>query len=296
MAGYIHLGFTKKLGETIQPRWNVSLDLANKSTTEILNAMDQPTRWTINKVRKIPFIVKELELEEIDKFKKIMTHTSQRRTFFDRSLTYYENMYKELKKSEMIKILIAELNVDKYLTFLDDDLKGQVIAKEEIVEKLNKIPQSKKYRNQQKVIDGALALLTTKKNEAYDLKRRHGNNIPMAGAIFILYGDEISYLFSGAYGEFMYFNAQYRIQWEIIKYGIEHKYTKYNFMGINGNFSKEDELYGLYKFKKGFGGYVEELIGEFDLPVNKTYYWLYKFLYKLYKLWFKLIKKQSINQ
>ena len=43
---------------------------------------------------------------------------------------------------------------------------------------------------------------------------------------------------------------------------------KYNFYGISS--TKEND--GVYKFKKGFNGYVVELIGEFALPITYHFY------------------------
>lgn len=50
----------------------------------------------------------------------------------------------------------------------------------------------------------------------------------------------------------------------MIKYGIEHHIKRYNFYGISGIFSPEDEEYGVYLFKKGFDADVIELIGNFE--------------------------------
>ncbi|HHX93677.1 MAG TPA: aminoacyltransferase, partial [Tenericutes bacterium] len=44
-----------------------------------------------------------------------------------------------------------------------------------------------------------------------------------------------------------------------------------------------NEYYGIYEFKKGFGGNVMELIGEFDLVINRFYYYLYKVVIFVYK-------------
>jgi lipid II:glycine glycyltransferase (peptidoglycan interpeptide bridge formation enzyme) len=89
----------------------------------------------------------------------------------------------------------------------------------------------------------------------------------------------------------MKFNAQYRLQWEMIKYGLENNFKNYNFYGITGDFSNENEQYGIYAFKKGFNANVVELIGEFDLVINNWYYSLYKFLFWGYKLLKKIIKR-----
>ena len=57
----------------------------------------------------------------------------------------------------------------------------------------------------------------------------------------------------------------YLIQWEMIKWAIETGCTVYDFQGVSGNTEDEnDHLYGLYRFKRGFNGSLDELAGEFD--------------------------------
>ena len=115
--------------------------------------------------------------------------------------------------------------------------------------------------------------------------------IILSAAMFLLYGDEVIYFSSGNYKEYMHFYAQYRIQYEMIKYGTEHNFKLYNFYGISGNFDEKDSRYGVYKFKKGFNGYVVELIGEYKLPINKPYYFLYNLINSIKYLIKKLIRK-----
>ncbi|MBQ8992440.1 peptidoglycan bridge formation glycyltransferase FemA/FemB family protein [Candidatus Saccharibacteria bacterium] len=99
--------------------------------------------------------------------------------------------------------------------------------------------------------------------------------------MFLLSGKrEIIYLIAGNAEEYLDQNAQYLIQWEIINYAYKNGYKRYNFYGISGNFDKTDPAYGMYRFKKGFGGYVIELIGGFEMPVTKLYY-LHKLKEKL---------------
>ena len=60
------------------------------------------------------------------------------------------------------------------------------------------------------------------------------------------------------------------------------KYRRYNFYGIPANINKHPKDYGIYDFKKGFTGYVEELIGEYELPIN-PFYSLFKFISRIKK-------------
>ena len=112
------------------------------------------------------------------------------------------------------------------------------------------------------------------------------DNTPLSAAMFMLYGDEVIYLFSGSDEKYMKeYNAQYLIQWHMIKYAVEHKYKTYNFYGIQGLPDKSSKDYGIYDFKKGFTsdetGRVIELIGSFELPTNIPFYHLHQLLSKL---------------
>ena len=112
------------------------------------------------------------------------------------------------------------------------------------------------------------------------------DKIPMSAAMFMTYGDEVIYLFSGSDEKYMKdYNAQYLIQWHMIKYAIEHGFKRYNFYGIQGLPDKTSKDYGIYDFKKGFTseqtGRVVELIGAHELPVNKPFYYLHNLLKKL---------------
>ena len=109
---------------------------------------------------------------------------------------------------------------------------------------------------------------------------------PLSAAMFMTYGDEVIYLFSGSDEQYMKeYNAQYLIQWYMIKYAVEHGFKRYNFYGIQGLPDKSSKDYGIYDFKKGFTsdetGCVTELIGAHELPVNMIFYQLHKLLSKL---------------
>ena len=107
------------------------------------------------------------------------------------------------------------------------------------------------------------------------------DSLPLSAAMFVLYGDEIVYLFSGSDEKYMKdYNAQYELQWYMIKYAAEHKFKRYNFYGIHG---LPDDAHpdGVYEFKKGFGGQVIEMIGTYELPIDQKFYQAQKFLKKI---------------
>jgi lipid II:glycine glycyltransferase (peptidoglycan interpeptide bridge formation enzyme) len=89
-------------------------------------------------------------------------------------------------------------------------------------------------------------------------------------------------LVGGSYDKYMEFQSAYTVHFEGMKMALNNGYKRYNFYGITGNFDEANPLFGLYSFKRDFGGKVVELIGEFDLVISKTWYNIYKFSFKIY--------------
>ena len=107
------------------------------------------------------------------------------------------------------------------------------------------------------------------------------DNLPLSAAMFMLYGSEVVYLFSGSDEKYMKdYNAQYELQWYMIQHAAKKHYKRYNFYGIHG-LPKEGQNDGVYEFKKGFGGQVLEYIGTWELPIDHKFFALKSFLKKL---------------
>lgn len=111
-----------------------------------------------------------------------------------------------------------------------------------------------------------------------------GKTTPLSAAMFMTYGDEVIYLFSGSDEQYMRdYNAQYAIQWHMIKYAAEHGFKRYNFYGIQGLPDENAKDYGIYEFKKGFTsdetGRVVEFLGTYEKSLSALYP-LYKLLSK----------------
>lgn len=279
--GYKHYGFNLSMGKELQPRWIYVLDLKGKDEDVVFNNFSSDTKRYINRAIKNHLEIEEVDENNLDEFYKIMAHTSKRRGFINRPMSYYRDMLKYL--SPNIKILNCFLNVDEALNDTKEEIEH--ISKEEAeLKKIMEETNSKKSKTNYKNAINSLEQLTKKYEELTRLKDEKGSKIVMASSMFLTFGNEVVYLFSGSYDEYMKYNAQYLIQWEIIKYAVNNKYDRYNFYGIDGNLDKENnDTYGIYEFKKGFDGRVVEFIGEFDLVVSKFYYNLYNIAFKMYR-------------
>ena len=270
-------GFKKVKTENMeQVGWMFSLNLDGKTEEQILKEMKPNTRNTIRKAEKFGITVNEISYDELDRFQNIMVETGERKGFGVRKLSYFQEMYKLFHDKNEVKYFITELDLNAYIKRLEEE-------KQEKEEKLNNLSDAKYNDGQKKNLTNEIASIDKRIIDSNKIKEESGKDvITLSGSMFMLIKPEVIYLSSGNYEEYMKFNSQYLIQWELIKYGIENGFKKHNFYGIPANINEHPKDYGIYEFKRGFNGVVEELIGEFALPIT-WHYNLFELIHKIKK-------------
>ena len=272
-----HLGFKKvSIPNMEQVGWMFSLPLEGKSEEDILKEMKSGTRNKIRKTEKFGITVNELGYDELDRFQNIMVETGERKNFAVRDVSYFKKMYELFHDKGEVKYYVTELDLVKYEEKLKSDRKKSV-------EKLESLSAAKYNEGQKKNLENEIASFDKRIKEAEDIRNEKKTDvITLSGSMFMIIQPEIIYLSSGNYEEFLKFDSQYLIQWKMIQYGIKHGFKKHNFYGIPANINTHPKDYGIYEFKRGFNGIVEELIGEFELPITWHYY-LMKFIHRIKK-------------
>ena len=268
------LGF-KKTEQEEQVSSMYVLNLKDKSENDILKEMKSNTRNCIRKTIKNGIEVVELQKEELQEFYDVMIETGKRKGFDVRNISYYENMYDIFSKNGEIKYLVTRLNLDKYVELLENEIKENETKKQ-------KLSASSCNDGKRKEFETTIESLKKRINIAKEQKKEANKSvITLAGSMFVMTRPEIVYLSSGNYEKYMMYNSQYLIQWEMIKYAIANGYERYNFYGTPIT-SKKDKAYGIYEFKAGFNGFMEQLIGEYVVATSPIYY-LINLIHKIKK-------------
>ena len=102
------------------------------------------------------------------------------------------------------------------------------------------------------------------------------NDTPIAGTLAIHYGDKVWYLYGASSNEHRNLMPNYLLQWRMIQWAVETNCRIYDFRGVSGDVSEDNPLYGLFRFKQGFGGDFTEFVGEMDLVLSPVIYWAVK--------------------
>lgn len=117
------------------------------------------------------------------------------------------------------------------------------------------------------------------------------NGQPLSGAICFLLGQQCWYVYGASSNEHRNVMPNHAMQWAMIQWARERGCTVYDFRGVhdvpknpdnpNADVSTitQEQLMeskdGLVRFKAGFGASLTEYVGEWDLPLNKSWYWLW---------------------
>ena len=95
----------------------------------------------------------------------------------------------------------------------------------------------------------------------------------IAGTLAIWYGDKVWYLYGASSNEHRNLMPNYMLQWDMIQWAVDQGCRLYDFRGVPGQVGEDHPLYGLYKFKLGFGGDYVEFVGEMDLVRKPLINW-----------------------
>ena len=110
-------------------------------------------------------------------------------------------------------------------------------------------------------------------------------NEPIAALLAFCQGERAYYLYGASSNKHRRLMAPYLLQWEAMRWAKTRGCTSYDLWGIpdappdrlEAEFTRRaDGLWGVYRFKRGFGGTYVQSIGGFDFVYQRLMYRLYQ--------------------
>jgi len=107
---------------------------------------------------------------------------------------------------------------------------------------------------------------------------------PLAALFVARNGNRAYYLYGASTEEERNRMPTYLLQWEAMKWAKGYGCEEYDLWGVpdedektlEGNFEKrQDSLWGVYRFKRGFGGELKRAVQAMDKVYNPLLYWVY---------------------
>ena len=250
-AGAIHQGFTTYIEESIQPRYQ-----ANVYACEDFEAsLPRHTRRLIVRAGK----------EQIQAFSDVVALTEKRKHVSLRNQEYFQQLMDIY--GDDCYLFLAEVDIPQTL----NRLYAEKQQNDEELASLGDGAPKKKRR-----LDDIHRALERDISEFEQFVQEYPQKTVIAGVLSIRMGDTLEMLYAGMNDRFKKFMPQYYLYTEIMKHAFARGCRYANMGGVEGDLSD-----GLTKFKANFAPYINEFIGEFDLPVNKV---LYRFAHSAYQV------------
>jgi len=116
---------------------------------------------------------------------------------------------------------------------------------------------------------------------------------PLAGIMVFARGERAWYFYGASNNLERNRMPTYLLQWEAIRWAASRGCTEYDLWGIPDEepdilekdfMSRSDGLWGVYRFKRGFGGEIKRTAGVYQKVINKPFYTAYSMLMKIRKI------------
>lgn len=110
---------------------------------------------------------------------------------------------------------------------------------------------------------------------------------PLAGLIVFRFGPTAWYFYGASRDCHRELMPNHLLQWEAMRWAKAQGCTVYDWWGAPDVLDESDPMWGVYRFKEGFGGRFVEGIGAWDFPTSKILYRLYTTLMPRYLDWLR---------
>lgn len=224
------------------------INLKGKNNEELYNNISNEIRNNIDRNEKMGISIRKLDKDNIERFIDILKNSSNRIDFFANNTKEYKNLISILSTYNIVDIIVAELDIDKYLEVTLQSLKNALNNKE----------LKKKIEVQLESIK--------------DLQYKYGHKVSLGTLLSVYYNEKYLTLCIASMDKFKNYDPNSTLIYESIKIAKKRGATQYILYGLENDLENTTNLVNYYK---NFNGKVIEFIGEFDYVINNFYYQKY---------------------
>ena len=261
--GFRHQGLDM---DFVNVNWMFIKDLTGvQDAEELIMSTSYRTRKAIRKAEKNGVFLEQATLETLGDFYGALSTAGDERGFVYRERAYYEHLLRTTS-DEFTKLMMAKIDIPAYRKSITERLEAEAATAAGLRREVEETG-SKKKANRLKVVQD---LVDSYERSLKDIERFPDSvGVATVAAIhFVCYGDEVVCVIGGTVQDYIYFNGATSLYWGMMLHALEKGYPRYNFYGTFGISGQDEEGHGGYAFKKGFGGEVVQLVGDFVLPVR----------------------------
>lgn len=267
--GFKHKGFKDGLSKDyIQPRMTMITPI-DKSDEELIKSFQTNNRTKVRASMKRGTTVEIAGREQLRIFADLMKETGERDGFLTRDVSYFETIYDALHPDGDAELFLVKLDPKHVLDVLGSEAEQ---LKTEETALLGKNQDNKKVRNKLKDVQLQLSKKQEAISEMETLAEKHPEGLYLSGALLMFCGKKAYYLYGASSNQYRKFMPNHHMQIAMMKYARDKGATTYDFGGTDNAPDKDSDHYGLWEFKRLWGTYLSEKIGEFDYVLNPILY------------------------
>ena len=195
--------------------------------------------------------VYEATKEELHQFAEVMHSTENRKHIHLRDEEYFRKLMNAYGKHA--HLFLARIDAPAYL-------KGLQMQAADIQEQLADPQLGRKATRK---LNQQLDQLTKEMTSVMPLAEKYPQECVAAGGLMVGFGTTMEMLYAGMNEDFHTFRPQYLIYCTQFAFAFQHGYQYVSMGGVEGTLDD-----GLSIYKANFNPIVQELVGEFDLPIR----------------------------
>jgi lipid II:glycine glycyltransferase (peptidoglycan interpeptide bridge formation enzyme) len=116
---------------------------------------------------------------------------------------------------------------------------------------------------------------------------------PLAGLILFIFRGKAWYMYGMSTDRHRQKMPNYLLHWRAIQTLQEMGVKEYDLWGAPDRFEETDPMYGVYRFKVGFGAQAVQHIGAWDFPVSARKYRLYQETLPKYLHLYQMLRRKD---
>lgn len=225
-------------------RWFYTKALApGVNAEELLASYNAKTRRGVRSALKYGVEVVEVtDPDELGEFAQLMVATGDRRQFNGRDEAFYRQFF-ELFERPQARFWLARVDAVR----LRADTQTELTEIDKRLRQATDDAKRRKLQDQRAGLERRLAALPA--DAAY---------VSLASGIFMFIGHDVVYFLGGSDKTYGFLNAPYLLQHYALTQAAAQGARQYDFYGTNGTFNGKDDQEGVYQFKLGFQGQLEQ--------------------------------------
>src|SRR5690554_2102423 len=267
---FYHTGFKYGYSGYWRNRFTYILDLSQDLSTIHRNIKRYNTYHEKNESRFVE--VKKRYERDLHVLVQSQKQLSKKRVFVPKEEAHFRKLMKSFKEDAVL--YIATVDYPRALESL-------IRQKEELQAKLSQdIKESKKNQ-----VEKQIAALERECDEIFELANKYPEPVKVGAKLILNIGPKLFNINMYTQPLLNNMRVAFALHDQAIIDAKQANIKEYNFEGVSGSLDPNDIYYGMYVFKKSFGGDFVEYLGEFDCVLKPLKYnWYVSKLPKLQRV------------